>query len=927
MKDHPTHRPSRRHFIQLAAASASILTASKGLSAEAERAKSLTDTHPYPQFEEVDATSDNGPIAEAHATLNLNGMWSVTALPLEAEGPQGYETFVHSSAEQLAAQVPGEIHLDLMRAGKMEDPSISDNARTRCRWPEQHSWWYRTEFTLPSGFRHNLRQRLIFEGIDLYGQIFVNGKLAGTGKNAFATLDVDVKALLREGNNELVVRVTSGMEFLRPVPTPVDAGGAVADPLYAMRTGDSHVWAYLRKPDYAAYGTDFNDPLPNIGIWRSVRLEGRTKVVIDHLCLDTSIRGKEVSLEGEVILENLHPWSEIATALELRVDPPRGDPMVLRLSIGAPVGRSSVPCRIVISNPQLWWPNGMGDQPLYRLTLQVICGGEETDRRVQHIGLRTLELDRSPSIQGSRFCFKVNGQDVFCKGGNWAPDDLIAARTSPARYQSLVSEAKRAHFTMFRVNGVGLYETDEFYAACDRAGILVWQDFTFSDAQYPDQDPAFLESVRNEAECAVRRLRHHASLALWCGNSECNWFMAAMWKSDASRSEEIGGVQIYNEVLPDICRQYDPVRPYWPGSPMGGIDPNSGTSGDTHGPLGNSFFNIDGLDLNASEVRSVSDRNQRNWQALADQMPSRFASEYGVIGPPNIASVSEYLKPDEVSLNSLGWKIHVNAADGGTTASGIEYHYGQSRNLSLPTFILYGQMYQAMLLGGFLEARRFHKGDSKTECQGTLMWSYNDTWGETGWSIIDHYMRRKASYYWFRRAAAPVKVLVRSREGRLVTRVVNDTLKSYRAMVLSGWVRVDGSSQELRKYSVRIPANGMIEVCATALPSATERNPQDWVYAATLEGDGIPEDQAIWRLAPHRSLALGQPLISVDVQNGMLAVHSPVYCHGLHLEDEGHEILADNYFDLLPHVPRHIPITMPVAAGSYPLVAVMPIVS
>jgi beta-mannosidase len=846
-------------------------------------------------------------------TLHLNGTWSVVALPLEVEGEAGYETYSRSADDSMAARVPGEIHLDLMHAGRLDDPDISDNARARCRWPEKYSWWYRTEFTLPPDFRKNLRQRLVFEGIDLYGQVFVNGQLAGMSKNAFVPVEFDVKGLLHDGVNELVVRVTSGMELV-PRPSFVGDYGEFflellkIDSLYANRSWDQR--RFLRKPAYNYSGWDWCDPLPNIGIWQAVRLEGRTKVVIERVRLDTVIRGNEVLLEGEVTLENLHPWSEIPAVLELRVNPPEGGEVVQRVAISAQVGRFAVPCRIVIPDPQLWWPNEMGAQPLYGLTVRVLCGDEETDRRVYTLGLRTLELDRSSLPDGSRFCFKVNGQEVFCKGGNWAPADLISARVDAGRYRRLVAEARNAHFTMIRINGCGLYESDDFYDACDRAGILVWQDFTFTDAQYPDQDPEFLELVRDEAEKVVNRLRHHASLALWCGNNECELSMDLIWKSDATKPEEIGGVKIYHEVLPELCHSHDPGRPYWPSSPFGGIDPNSPMSGDVHG------FGGDGSTL--------GDR----WRELIDEKHPRFVSEYLAMGPPHLASVREYLKPEEISFNSVGWRIHTNAMENGAILASIRYHYADTNGLSVTQFILYGQMIQALQLGEALEALRFRKGDLKGGvCDGALVWSYNDCWGEIGWSIIDHYERRKASYYWVRRAGAPIKVLVRPRAGCLVTRVVNDTLMSYQAVVRCGWVRVDGLAIEMQSHSVTIPVNGMIEVAAAAFPSPAERNPREWLYAATLQGEGIPEDQAIWLMAPHREIGLSKPVISCAIRDSMLHVSSPVYCHGVHIEDEGQPVLADNYFDLLPGTPRHIPITGPMPLGIDPLSAVLPIVS
>jgi beta-mannosidase len=842
------------------------------------------------------------PVQDAHPTLSLDGEWTVTPMALGDEGETGYKKFLQTNGEHFKARVPGEVHLDLMRAGKMDDPDISDNARKSCRWPENHSWWYRTEFNLPAVFLKNLRQRLVFEGIDLFGQIFVNGRLVGTSKDAFATMAFDVKRQLREGRNELVVRVTSGTELV-----PEGDRGTGFTGIHALRSFDQR--RFLRKPAFE-YGWDWCDPLPNIGLWRGVRLEGRSKIVIDHLRLDTVIRDSQVSLEGEVTLENLHPWSEFAGVLELEAALPGGKPVIERLALDVPVGRTTVPCRLVIPDPQLWWPNGMGAQPIYRLTARLVCGEEETDRGEQNIGLRTIELDRSRLADGSRFVFKVNGKEVFCKGGNWAPADMIPARIEPERYRKLVAEAKNAHFTMFRVNGVGLYESDEFYDACDRAGILLWQDFTFSCFQYPDDDPEFLALVRNEVEGVVKRLRHHPSLALWSGNNECLLGMADWWDCDPNKPEEIGGVRIYNQVLPDVCRFYDPARPYWPGSPFGGANPNSETSGDCHWwyTFGNS-----------------PDVMRRVRHEIVDECRARFVSEYGILGPPNLASVRQFLKPDELSRESTGWKIHTNSMERGITAIGINYHYGEAKNLSLPDFLLYGQMVQAMTQGGAMEAMRFRKNDPKADCQGALVWSYNDCWGETGWSIIDHYIRRKASYYWVKRACAPVKVIVRGPDGRLITRVVNDTLDTFRGTVGFGWVRLDGSAREFQEMAVAIPANGMVEIANIAVPSKAERDPREWAYAATLTGKGFPESQAVWLMAPHRELALAKPEFTAIVHDGVLEVSSRVYCHGVHLEDSGHEVLADNYFDLLPGIPLRIPITTPTKSGAYPLKAVKPI--
>jgi beta-mannosidase len=844
--------------------------------------------------------SAQAPVPEVHQTLSLDGSWEVTALPLEAAEEAGYRTYSASAGERLAAQVPGDIHLDLMRAGKMADPDIGDNARSRCRWPEQHSWWYRTAFTPPAALRQASAQQLIFDGIDFSGQIFVNGTLAATSQNAFTPLEVDVKDLLQDGLNELVVRVTSGME-LAPDSSGEKLLAEKRPPLYAMRSFIFPRRRFLRKPAYNAYGWDWCDPLPNIGIWRGVRLEGRTQVVVHHLRVDTRARSSTITLEGEIVLENLEARSEIPCVLELLLAAPQGDLVVAqRLPVVAQIGRFAVPCIIEVPEPQLWWPNGMGAQPLYRLTARVICGGRETDRLEQTIGLRTLELVREALPEGSRFGLSVNGQPVYCKGGTWAPADLIAARIDTTRYRHLIEQARNAGFTMLRVNGVGLYESDAFYEACDQAGILVWQDFMFSVAEYPDRDPEFLSLVRNEAMSVVRRLRHHASLALWCGNNECTWLM--------------GGSALYSKLLPDICHTLDPVRPYWPGSPFGGVEPNSEISGDYHwwgkgGPA-------EAADL-------------RYGQAAADACRGRFVSEYGVLGPPVVASIRQYLASDEPSAESIAWKIHTNMSDvsdrGSAIEAGIRYHYGNPDDLTIPQYLIYGQMCQAILHGRVVEALRFRKQDPQNACAGALVWSFNDTWGEIGWSIVDHYGRRKPSYYWFRRAAAHVKVLVRSHEGRLVTRVVNDTLDRYRASVRCGWMRLDGGSSELQEHVITIPSNGVVEVARAALPRARERDPSKWLYAAILRGEGIADDQSIWLLAPHRELALSKPVFRSEVRGNVLELQASAYCHGVHLDDEGAEVLADNYLELLPGLVYRIGVTKPNGSGRYPLTPVLPI--
>lgn len=840
--------------------------------------------------------------------ISLDGVWMVRPDDLTCESDAGYRKVSEEQDGWIEARVPGEIHLDLVRAGQMEEPLVSDNV-FRSRWPEEKSWWYRTSFSVPDGFLQHERQQLVFEGLDLYAQVFLNGRFVGSAANAFISAIFDVKPFLQEGGNELVVRMTAGTELALAKdndPKWVEALNATEQ----RRDSGFLPRRWLRKPQFA-YGWDWIPPLPNIGVYRSVRLEGRSLVVLHELRLDTVLDGDKVHLKTEVVVENLHPWSERRCTLELCIDPASSGsgPILRKYDLDAPIGRSPVRDTIKVPDAQLWWPNGMGAQPLYHVTARLLAGEVECDRREFNIGLRTVEIDRSRLPDGSRFCIKVNGEEVFCKGGNWGPPDAILARVSKDKYETLVTEAKNAHFNMFRVNGAGTFPDEAFFDACDRAGILVWEDFPFACcATYPDHDPEFRAVVREEAESLISSFRHHPSIALWCGSNECLGAMCYGWHGDKSKPPQTGGTIIYNQILPDVCRRLDPCRPYWPSSYCGGEDPNDELSGNCHW-WRHAFMNED-----------ISRRYQLE---VYDECRARFVAEFGCIGPCHLDSMMDCLGPEERRPDHPTWALHTNRFEKGTVPEAIRYHYADPESLTVEEYILYGQMFQARALGRAVEALRFRKNDPQYDCQGALVWSYSEPWGETGWSIIDYYCRRKASYYWYRRACRPVKVIVRQRNGHLVTRVVNDTLDARTGNVEYGWFRLDGTDREVQCVDVEIPRNGMVEVARERIPDAEELDPREWIYGAVLRGDTFEQDACNWPLLPHRKLALPEPQIRVSQEGDGWEVLSPVYCHGVHVADHDQPPLSDNYFDLLPGVPRTVRLTQGATVSQTDLRAVI----
>ncbi|RMD78168.1 MAG: beta-mannosidase, partial [Lentisphaerae bacterium] len=695
---------------------------------------------------------------------DLNGTWQLRHEHLAVAGIEGYHCVHEKANDWLAATVPGEVHLDLIQAGLMEEPLVSDHA-FQARWPENRSWWYRLNFTPDEEVLAQERQELVFHGLDYYAQIFLNGEFIGEWENAFIPAVFDVTHHLTGGENELLVRLTAGTERARNQKTGEDT----PQNRYGHRQSFAGI-VELRKPQFT-YGWDWVETLPNIGIWRAVELRGYSKLRIhDVRCLIQLAEDQStarLTIVGDI--RNIHPWQEHLAHIQIRLFSPSDHlEHELELQQLIPTGISRIEQEITIPNPQLWWPNGYGGQPLYRLQVSVGDGKDECDRWERQIGLRTITIERSPLPEGHRFALNVNGTRIFCKGANWIPADAILARVTEEKYHALLQNARDASFNMLRVWGGGIYENEVFYDLCDRLGILVWQDFMFACNPYPDHIPSFREKIAREAQTIIRRLRHHPSIALWCGNNENLWGFKNWWGNDRfdypDKRLKLGGYHLYSQILPELCLDLDPQRPYWPGSPAGGHTPQDETEGDVH------WWH---------PATMHPDISRRYRDEVYDECRARFVSEYGVIGPCHLDSWREYLHPGEMDPEHPVARLHINRFEEETIPAAIRYHYTDPEHLDLAQYIRYGQAFQALLYGRSLEAIRFRKGDPVDDCAGALFWMYDDCWGETGWTPIDYYLRRKPAYYWIKKAFHPLRTIIRRRQDELVVRIINDRLQSF----------------------------------------------------------------------------------------------------------------------------------------------------
>ncbi|MDI3328301.1 MAG: hypothetical protein QJR06_07085 [Alicyclobacillaceae bacterium] len=462
----------------------------------------------------------------------------------------------------LAAEVPGDVHTTLLEAGIIPHPFYGHNDQ-RCRWVEEKEWWYRCRFQFDKGsLESGETVELIFEGLDTFAAVYLNGRELGRHANMFVPAVFDVTRELVDGENVAAVKLSPVQAFVR-------------DKDLTLWSAFSPERVWVRKAQMH-FGWDWAPRIVPCGIWQPVRLVRHRGMRLGSVFPQTlSIGPKTARVRVEVETWGRQPAGRNAA---VRVGILDGNEQV---AAGRwPLHDGHAAGDLEVDSPKLWWTHDLGEPYLYRLEVRLEVDGEIWDQKEQPLGLRTVEL-RLEENGEPRFTFVLNGWPLFAKGANWIPLDQFPGRLEDPRYLRLLEMARDAGMNMLRVWGGGLYEKEVFYATCDRLGILVWQDFMFACALYPDFNRDFMKNVEEEVEAVVRRLRCHPSLALWCGNNENDWIWEMM-VSSGRLAAPFYGERIYRDLIPGILSRLDPSRPYWPSSPYGGDDYNSAEEGDRH---------------------------------------------------------------------------------------------------------------------------------------------------------------------------------------------------------------------------------------------------------------------------------------------------------------------------------------------------------
>lgn len=773
----------------------------------------------------------------------------------------------------MTAAVPGNVHTDLLANKKIQDPFFADNEQ-KVQWIENEDWEYRTEFTCDKKTLSQNNIELKFEGLDTYAKIYLNKTLILEATNMFRSWTVNVKKQLKEGSNSLFIVFESA----------VKKGKAEAAKLPYTLPGDEKI--FTRKAQYQ-YGWDWGPRFVTCGIWKPIKLITWNKLIIESIYANTK-EIRDSSAKVDFIFE-IRAEREDYYRLRYNV---HGEKSKSRLSgaqsqlIAIKPGINTVTVNTNMAYPRLWWCNGFDKRRpnLYKAGFKITKNDSLIAQESLQFGIRTLELIQEKDSAGSSFYFKLNGIPVFMKGANYIPHNSFLPNADKDAIRKLVMTAKNTNMNMLRVWGGGVYADEEFYRDCDRAGILVWQDFMFACAMYPG-DKEFIENVKEEATEQVKKLRKYACLALWCGNNEIdegwhNWGWQKQYKYSGADSAKIWNdyKKLFEELLPSIVKQNGLQTPYWPSSPsIGWGHKKSLSEGDSH------YWGV-----------WWGNEPFENYEKKV----GRFASEYGFHSLPSLETFKTFCGPADLNLNSAAVNNHQKNSKGfETIKTYMERDYVVPKEFD--KFIYVSQLLQARGMRIAIEAHR----RAMPYCMGTLFWQLNDCWPVTSWSAIDFYNRPKAFFYSLEELFDNVLLSVQKENENYKIFIVNEKSYSFDGKIkisLNDYTGKEIFSKSAESRVISNTSNFYLTFSETEMKGLIKD--KMYLRCQFTSTDGTISKKVLYYFVPPKNLKLApaKPEMTYSATENILKIKSDNLIKDLFLYSSDN-IFDKNYFDLEPN--------------------------
>jgi beta-mannosidase len=786
----------------------------------------------------------------------------------------------------LEGEIPGSVHTDLLKRGRIPDPFVADN-ELQVQWVAERDWLYKVTFPVDTDLLKEERVFLVCDGIDTLSEVSIGDHILSHTNNMFRRYQWDITEFLTDDEITIQFLFSSIVKYMQEKQAEYPLIG----PSQSIPGGP-----YVRKAP-CQFGWDWGPQLPPMGFWKDMRLEGYSIACLDDVAIDQHHDGAAVSVSANITLNR---WQSGACKASLTLESPGGEKTKIDCVVRD--DDTQFQLSLEVKDPQLWWPNGYGAQPLYDVSVHLFEGDKTLDIKHYQIGLHTVALHREPDAYGTSFTFVINDIPIFAKGANWIPADSFPTRITDSNLEHLIRSAAEANMNMLRVWGGGFYEEDRFYDMCDRYGVLVWQDFAFSCSVYPG-DEDFLENVRLEAIQNIRRLRHRASLALWCGNNEMEWgWVNWGWTQRMPAEFKKYYDDMFHKILPDICAKEDPGHPYWPSSPSSGVpfqDPGGVDAGDTH-----------------------------NWQVWHGGQPfeqyrehnSRFVSEFGFQSLPPLSTIKTYAEEQDWNMTSYMMEHHQrNASGNGKIINYMTDHFRLPKDFLSLVYLT--QLLQAEAVRTGVEYWRRNR-----ECtSGALYWQLNDCWPVASWASLDYFGRWKALHYSAKRFYAPLLLTAEEKKvdvssgstthntGYLFQPKPGPFMQLYLASDLTEkwngtvrWSLETLQGQVIKSDEVNVAVDPLSATSVLALDFEADIHPdneRDVIFVYELLNDVDRLSIGVHTFVPSKHLSLTEPHLSTTFSEGRdgfwidITAKSLARFVWLQLE-EIDVVFGDNFFDV-----------------------------